>query len=1103
MPGIIQLYPVSRLSWGMGWPYGLLDGEEELIYLVPSSRVASEMRWRLDGYSRLAHRVRIFTFDQFVVHYLSEESLHRMSPVEQEFIVHQAVIRAEKQGGFSHFQEMVDQEGWLKKVETWIGMMKRSGLRPERLASLWRNREAKWAELARIYRSYHEILEKYGLMDHEEPYFRLMHEIARGRVHLPGRVVAEHFYDLSPLQEQLLIQLVTADVPTELHLAWDASRKRLFGETQRTVERLSRRGFTVRTVEAEGPDPWDGKRAPLRYLTGNAFSLEPEPVEAEGAVEVIAAPGIRREVEAVVARIKQWLEESEEALSEVAIIAADPERYLPELFRALDEAGLPCSRSRLRPLSDHPLFRTIRAALLARTGRKEMGLYLLRSPYSPWGDRRTRGEWAAWFRRWGMPEWSGLKQRLKRLKEREEPPFDEEGEALSSLVPLVEWVDSIPLSVTWAERIAWFKEWIRWIQPVADESQLAEKPELLPLLAEDLHAFQQLESIVKEWETLYARIGADSQKSDLPSFVAALTAAAERKQVRSHPGLRGGLRVLEPNQVRGDRYRAVFLLGCAEGVWPRPIREDWLLSDEEVSRLRDEEVLLPTTGERRKRQLSSFFLCAAAAEELLVLSWPKTDGEGKEQLPSPYMDELLRVFTRESIRWREVDASSLLPGDWEGCFSLQRGMERAVGLLQSRAPSGKGDRKEEIKARRLLRRCVEDSMKHSWVERMRAERIRWNRGFTAFDGVIGDSRLRVRLRRILSQRVWSASQLNELSLCRFHFFAGRLLGLVERERLEEGLTPLERGEMMHRILCRFWDSYRGRPPGPEEAEEALRHLESVTDAVFREAADTWSAGRDPLHLRVEQIRLKRQLRTILEHEWYWRGRIKEKGTLLPRYLELSFGMPLDPVLLQRGESDPESRTAPVEIPLKGDARIRLQGKVDRVDVDDEGYYVLYDYKSGTAPRTEEVHAGIHLQLPLYLWALQEGFGFPPEKAVGAAYYVPASPGKRPTDNRNQGLWRQLLVNRAGILDSVGSALDEAAWTETLETIKERLSACLNLSLEGNFAVQPAVECPEYCPHRTVCRFDSRRLAAKEDYGENIAPVSDCRGSIRREKEDGR
>src|SRR5690606_5588734 len=147
------------------------------------------------------------------------------------------------------------------------------------------------------------------------------------------------------------------------------------------------------------------------------------------------------EVEAVVARIKRWLQESGGALEEAAIVAADPETYLPELFRALDEAGLPCSRSRTRPLSDHPLFRTVRAALLVRMGRKDMGLHLLRSPYIPWGDRRTRGEWAAHLRRWGMPDWaSGLRKRLEQMSGKDE-------ERVAPMLRLLEWVDAIPLSV--------------------------------------------------------------------------------------------------------------------------------------------------------------------------------------------------------------------------------------------------------------------------------------------------------------------------------------------------------------------------------------------------------------------------------------------------------------------------------------------------------------------------------------------------------------------------------------------------------------------------------------------------------------------------------
>src|SRR5690606_41849351 len=95
-------------------------------------------------------------------------------------------------------------------------------------------------------------------------------------------------------------------------------------------------------------DLWDNKAVPLRHLTDRAFSREPEKAKADGAVEVIAAMGIRREVEAVVARIKRWLQESGGALEEAAIVAAEPGTYLPALLRAGDGGGLPCARRRPR-----------------------------------------------------------------------------------------------------------------------------------------------------------------------------------------------------------------------------------------------------------------------------------------------------------------------------------------------------------------------------------------------------------------------------------------------------------------------------------------------------------------------------------------------------------------------------------------------------------------------------------------------------------------------------------------------------------------------------------------------------------------------------------
>jgi ATP-dependent helicase/DNAse subunit B len=204
----------------------------------------------------------------------------------------------------------------------------------------------------------------------------------------------------------------------------------------------------------------------------------------------------------------------------------------------------------------------------------------------------------------------------------------------------------------------------------------------------------------------------------------------------------------------------------------------------------------------------------------------------------------------------------------------------------------------------------------------------------------------------------------------------------------------------------------------------------------------------------------------------------------PVHLELSFGM-ADPNLIRRGEMDPQSIQHPVRIHLPGEVTIRVRGKVNRVDVDEEGYYAVYDYKSGAVADPKRIREGAHLQLPLFLWAVQQVLGLDPAKAVGAAFYTPGTRqnGKPPTNNRNQGLWRKETAERTGIHARVKGLLDEEEWTDTMEAIGQRLSRQLRRAEQGDFAVDPTWECPSHCPHRTICRWDVTLSPAEKGEGE--------------------
>ena len=56
--------------------------------------------------------------------------------------------------------------------------------------------------------------------------------------------------------------------------------------------------------------------------------------------------------------------------------------------------------------------------------------------------------------------------------------------------------------------------------------------------------------------------------------------------------------------------------------------------------------------------------------------------------------------------------------------------------------------------------------------------------------------------------------------------------------------------------------------------------------------------------------------------------------------------------------------------------VRIKGRVDRADVDHEGYLHVFDYKSGRAPEV-----GVTLQVPLYAMCLSQELGVPVREAA--------------------------------------------------------------------------------------------------------------------------
>ena len=190
--------------------------------------------------------------------------------------------------------------------------------------------------------------------------------------------------------------------------------------------------------------------------------------------------------------------------------------------------------------------------------------------------------------------------------------------------------------------------------------------------------------------------------------------------------------------------------------------------------------------------------------------------------------------------------------------------------------------------------------------------------------------------------------------CPFKYYSRYVLKLEEEEDFDKVLTPLERGRLVHEILqegFKAWDEGRETPRAIDSSnfEEALR--------LFRRTAtDKLPPGERP----VELARLFGAPGQAGSMEWLLR-REMSLAPLRQRLVEIGFQ-----TLLQLREGPRGERPW----------FVRIKGRVDRADVDEEGRLHIYDYKSGAAPPPR-----LTLQVPLYAMCLAQEQAAPVREAA--------------------------------------------------------------------------------------------------------------------------
>lgn len=282
---------------------------------------------------------------------------------------------------------------------------------------------------------------------------------------------------------------------------------------------------------------------------------------------------------------------------------------------------------------------------------------------------------------------------------------------------------------------------------------------------------------------------------------------------------RGGVvQVLDVHRARGLSFPVVFIGGLIEKGFPKQIPEEPLYGDIERAELRKYGINVEESKEKQKEELSLFYSAVNTAQELLYLTYPATDSQGKEELTSYYVDEIKRLYP-DKIDTKKVHLAYLIP-EFEDVYTYQDLVTRVMYNYHN-----------NIRNEVTMAFYKDDLLKTA----------QW-------DGIITDKKILEKLKSDYGKDYrFSVSQFNEYGTCPFSYFSKRVLGLESIKELEDEILPVDEGILYHAILREYFAE------GGDILEIAERHFRLTQDSGVIKTLALWNIKKEEIINNLENI----------------------------------------------------------------------------------------------------------------------------------------------------------------------------------------------------------------------------------------------------------
>jgi ATP-dependent helicase/DNAse subunit B len=470
-------------------------------------------------------------------------------------------------------------------------------------------------------------------------------------------------------------------------------------------------------------------------------------------------------------------------------------------------------------------------------------------------------------------------------------------------------------------------------------------------------------------------------------------------------------------QVPPEDEGGVQILGFEESMGS-PWQEIYLggLVDNKFPRRLPQNIFLPEqtleamgvqTLERARLNAAYHFYRLLLSAGKVTLTWPENEGD-RPVVPSPFLEELTPL-KKAGLLNRGIEKTSGIQ------FSLKIEDSRSIPELAKAVGLG-----GEIKG-------LNDVL-NAGLEGMS--------GITSALGYKPEEHAQG-VTPFVKREFW-VTELDDYLRCPYDYYVKHVLRIEPLEEVTEDISPMARGSKVHAVLRNFYLSWT-RPVTREARDEARTLLRKLADSAFDAEADTFRNRRDKeLFLTVMAERF-----LDAEEEFWQQG-------MRPAYLE------------QKIEQYP--------LVLSNGGKVELSAKIDRIDADENGNFIIVDYKTGKYPLPKMNVDQDIFQLPVYAVMAQQslsGKGPALKKPIGLAYYDLAN--KTGAGGRDVVLFDREARKDHPSSKPNASPKSAEEFEAILKQSMDKARKAVEAILAGDFPSTPQDEnkC-RYCPNEVMC-----------------------------------